>query len=122
MRLSDLLGCDVVDSTGRQIGRVHEVRAVQTGPLQGSFGAALTLEGLIVGRGSIGTRLGFDRTDVRSPAVVRLVFEGMKGDRLYVPWDRIEAFQQHRINISGRAEDLRPPEKLPSGEQVDTAS
>ena len=45
MRLSDLLGADVVDEAGRHAGRVHDVRLVQDGPLVGSFGAALRVDG-----------------------------------------------------------------------------
>ena len=41
MRLSELLGCVVVDERGRSAGRVHDVRLVQDGPPVGQFGASL---------------------------------------------------------------------------------
>ena len=121
MRLSDLLNREVIDETGRKLGRVHEVRAIQNGPLQDAFGAALTIEGLIIGRGSLGTRLGFDRTDVKSPAAVRWIFEGLKGNRLFVRWDKIAVIHEDGIRVVGSAEDFRAPEELSSSEKVDTS-
>jgi PRC-barrel domain len=121
MRLSDLLGSRVFDENGEEIGRVHEVRAVQDGPLQDAFGAALRIEALIVGRGSMGTRLGLDRPDARSPALVRIIFEGVRGKRRFVPWDNIVAIQQHRIDVSGTADDFEAPPELLS-EHVDADS
>jgi sporulation protein YlmC with PRC-barrel domain len=122
MRLSDLLDREVIGETGKKLGRVHEVRAIQTGPLQDAFGAALTIEGVIVGRGSLGTRLGFDRTDVKSPAAVRWVFEGIKGDRLFIPWNQIVAIHEDGIHIAGTAEEFGAPDELASSAQVDTRS
>jgi sporulation protein YlmC with PRC-barrel domain len=118
MRLSDLLHCEVIDEEQRKIGRVHEVRAVQDGPLQGAFGAALRVEGLIVGRGSVGTRLGLDRKDVKALAVVRLIFEGLRGERLFVRWNRIVAIEKDRIVVSGE-DNFEPAEQLSSTEQGD---
>jgi sporulation protein YlmC with PRC-barrel domain len=40
MRLTDLLGAEVVDRSGQHAGRVHDVRLVQDGPLVGGFGPA----------------------------------------------------------------------------------
>jgi sporulation protein YlmC with PRC-barrel domain len=119
MRLSDLLGSLVIDEAGEPAGRVHEVRAVQNGPLQDAFGAALTLDGLIVGKRSIGTRLGLDRPDVKSPAALRFVFEHLKGQRLYVPWHSIVAIEQRRIIVSGRTGDFEEAAPLSTGEQVE---
>jgi len=53
MRLSELLGCVVVDERGRLVGRVHDVRLVQDGPPIGQFGASLRLLGLLVGRHAV---------------------------------------------------------------------
>ena len=38
MRLSDLLGAEVVDQAGESAGRVHDVRLVQDGPVLGGSG------------------------------------------------------------------------------------
>jgi sporulation protein YlmC with PRC-barrel domain len=118
MRLSDLLGSEVITTAERGIGRVHEVRAVQDGPLQGAFGAALRIDGLIVGRGSIGTRLGLDRKDVKSPAAIRIMLDRLLGPRLYVPWNRVVAVENHRVIVVDAVGDFRSPEALSSTEQI----
>ena len=45
MRLTDLLGVEVIDQEGRSAGQVHDVRLVQDGPLVGGFGASLRVAG-----------------------------------------------------------------------------
>ena len=37
MRLSELLGAEVLDEAGRSAGRVHDVRLVQDGPVLGGL-------------------------------------------------------------------------------------
>jgi hypothetical protein len=59
MRLSDLLDSEVLDADGKTIGHVHDVRMAQDGPIQGTFGAALRVRGLVVGRPALGARLGW---------------------------------------------------------------
>jgi hypothetical protein len=54
MRLTDLLGAEVVGRCGQRAGRVHDVRLAQDGPLVGGFGAGLRLDRLIVGRRAVG--------------------------------------------------------------------
>jgi hypothetical protein len=109
VRLTDLLGAEVVDRTGRSAGRVHDVRLVQDGPMLGRFGAGLRVEGLVVGRRAIGTRLGYERGEMRGPLPVKLVAAWLRRDGRYVPWDRVEAVAEHRIHISGSVGDLPRP-------------
>ena len=61
MRLTDLLGAEVVARCGQPAGRVHDVRLVQDGPVVDGFGAALRLDGLLVGGRAVGARLGYER-------------------------------------------------------------
>jgi uncharacterized protein YrrD len=109
MRLSDLLGADVVDEAGRSAGHVHDVRLVQDGPLVGSFGASLRVDGLIVGRRSIGARLGYERRKMHGPLLVKLLAGWLYHDGRYVHWDRIRTVEEDRILISGSVEDLPMP-------------
>jgi sporulation protein YlmC with PRC-barrel domain len=109
MRLTDLLGAEVVDRAGRSAGRVHDVRLVQDGPVVGGFGAALRLDGLIVGRRAIGARLGYERRKMRGPLPVKLVAGWLHHDGRLVPWDRVEAVTEDRIHITGSADDLPAP-------------
>jgi sporulation protein YlmC with PRC-barrel domain len=109
MRLSDLLGADVVDEAGRSAGHVHDVRLVQDGPMVGTFGAGLRLDGLLVGRRSIGARLGYDRRKMHGPLLVKLAVGWLFHDGRYVDWDRVRAVEEDRILISGSADDLPRP-------------
>ena len=109
MRLTDLLGAEVVDRAGRSPGRVHDVRLVQDGPLLGGFGAGLRVDGLVVGRRAVGARLGFERRQVRGPLPVKLLAGWLRRDGRFVPWDRVEAVEEHRIHIAGSADDLPEP-------------
>jgi hypothetical protein len=113
MRLSELLGADVVDQAGRSAGHVHDARPVQDGPLIGDFGASLRLDGFIVGRRSVGAQLGYERGEVRGPLPIRLLAGWFyHGDR-YVSWDRVRAIEPDRIVISGSVDDLPRPDPPP---------
>src|SRR5919202_1445544 len=104
MRLTDLLGAEVVDRAGRSAGRVHDVRLVQDGPVLSGFGAGLRVDGLVVGRRAVGARLGYERGRMRGPLLVKLVAGWLRHDGRYVAWDRVEAVEEHRIRISGSAD------------------
>jgi hypothetical protein len=108
MRLSDLLGAEVVDEAGHSAGRVHDVRLVQDGPV-GGFGAALRLDGLVVGRRAVGARLGYERGRMRGPLPVRLLAGWLRHDGRYVEWGRIRTIDPDRIGISGTVEELPRP-------------
>ena len=109
MRLSDLLGADVVDEAGRSAGHVHDVRLVQDGPLVGAFGASLRVDGLLVGRRSIGARLGYGRGKMHGPLLVKLAGGWLFHDGRYVDWDRVQHLEPDRILISGSVENLPAP-------------
>jgi hypothetical protein len=66
MRLSDLLGSEIVDQAGRSAGMVHDVRLVQDAPLvAGGLGPGLRLAWLVVGRRAVGARLVLARRQAR---------------------------------------------------------
>jgi hypothetical protein len=112
MRLSELLGCVVVDQRGRLAGRVHDVRLVQDGPPVGQFGASLRLLGLVVGRHAIGARFGYDRGAMGGPWLLKqLAGAGSRSGR-YVDWGLVRSVDlaHRRIQIAGSVDDLSPPE------------
>jgi hypothetical protein len=115
MRLSEILGCEVVDERGCSAGKVHDVRMVQDGPPIGQFGASLRLIGLIVGRHAIGARFGYDRGAMKGPWLLRqLAGSGSRSGR-YVDWELVRSVDAAaaRIEIAGSVEDLSPPEPMP---------
>lgn len=96
MRLSDLLGSEVFTSDGEKLGRVHDVHLVQDGPVLGEVGAAFRVHRLLVGRGSLGARLGYDRDrDVKGPLLLRVIF-GSRSAR-EIPWSAIREIEEERI-------------------------
>jgi hypothetical protein len=108
MRLGELIGREVVDRDGRSIGRVHDVRLVQDGPLLG-FDAAFRVHGLIAGPGSVATRLGYGRAGVRGPWLVRVLLERRRA--WYVPWERT-TFDGTTIWFDATRAELEPPAAL----------
>ncbi|MEY2420705.1 MAG: hypothetical protein QOI95_772 [Acidimicrobiaceae bacterium] len=104
MRLSELLGKEVVDASGERAGHVHDVRIQQDGPVTSGFDAALRVHGLIIGRGGLANRLGYGR-GTRGPWVIRAIVEGRHRPS-FVPWHRISAIEGERIRISGSHDDL----------------
>jgi PRC-barrel domain len=110
MRLSELLGAEVVDEHGRAVGKVHDVRLERAGPELPGLGPRLRASGLLVGRRALGARFGFDRGGVRGPLLLKLVFGSLGHDGRYVPWERIGSIRDRRILITGTADDLPGPE------------
>ena len=68
------------------------------------------MDGLLVGRRSIGARLGYNRRKVQGPLPVWLLFGWLRHDGRYVDWDRVQTVEADRILISGSAKDLPEPE------------
>jgi hypothetical protein len=105
MRLSDLMRCRVVDANGADIGGVADVRMVQDGPMLLPFGNAFRVEGLMVGRHSLATRLGYVRGGVRGPFLLRVVFSALERRARYVAWEDVATVDDSTIRLrKARAE------------------
>jgi hypothetical protein len=113
MRLSDLLGAKVFDESGSSLGAVVDVRAVQDGPVHPGFGAALRVDGLVVGRAALASRLGFNRLQVRGPWPLTALFRRLEGRSRYVEWQRVASRDGATLRIRGTGDDLAPPPPLP---------
>jgi sporulation protein YlmC with PRC-barrel domain len=87
MRLSRLLGVDVVDSAGARAGTVADARLVQDGPLLGAF-AAWRLSGLIVVERRHVRLFGYERRV--GPTVVRWTVRRLAGRVWFVPWSDVD--------------------------------
>jgi sporulation protein YlmC with PRC-barrel domain len=110
--LSDLLHSEVYDQDGVSVGHVHDVRLVRDGPVIGSFGATFSIDGLIVGKGSFGSRLGFDRAAMKGPWVLKALFNRLHASSRFVPWDFVAAVEERKILISRAAKELHEPKAL----------
>lgn len=85
MRLSELIGREVVDETGRRFGKVFDVRASATGD------EPPVLVGLVVGRGGL---------------VERVFGSRMAGERLLsplpiVPWAHVVRVERETVVVRG---------------------
>ncbi|HET9672229.1 MAG TPA: hypothetical protein VFQ40_05205 [Actinomycetota bacterium] len=107
MRISDLLGAEVVDARGVPLGHVHDVRLVQDGPPIGPFGAALRVSGILFGAQAIGVRLGFARRDIRGPWPLGSLFSAMHGRMWIAPWEQMAALEERRLRLHVSEGELR---------------
>ncbi|MCA1833818.1 MAG: hypothetical protein ABR548_11295 [Actinomycetota bacterium] len=112
MRLSDFLQAEVLDDNDVSIGRVQDVRLIQDGPVIGTWGAAFSIEGLIVSKRGVGARLGFHRSNVKGPLPLKALFEWIFRDARLVEWERIRSIEEGRIRFRGTYEDLKAPDPL----------
>ena len=113
MRLSDLLESEVLDSEGKPVGQVHDVRFVREGPVQGSFGPAYRLQGLVVGGASIGSRLGFGRGNVKGPYPLKKLFSWFHGSGRFVAWPQVSSVEEDVIRLNVKESDLPSVPQLP---------
>jgi hypothetical protein len=108
VRLSDLLGAEVIDESGRRVGQVHDVRLVQDGPMVATWGAAFRVDGLVVGPGSMGVRLGVHRQQ-GGPWLIKKLFAHRR-PRLIAWSDVADVEPRHRVTLRPGAQ----PRDLPA--------
>ena len=99
MRLSELLGLSVIDSDGRGLGQVRDVRLVQDGPFIEGFGHALRVEGLLVGGGALGVRLGIARAGVRGPWPLTTWFRWRERRARYIDWSDVAGHDERELHL-----------------------
>jgi hypothetical protein len=116
VRMSDLLGAAVLDADRETLGTVHDVRLIQDGPPAGPFGASLRLRAILFGITAVGVRLGFARTDVRGPWVMRAPFGALHGRIRVATWDQIRVIEEARIGLRVAADDVH--EELRAGSEA----
>ncbi|MCU1391691.1 MAG: hypothetical protein JWM34_119 [Ilumatobacteraceae bacterium] len=90
MRLSDLLTYSVRTQDGVALGRVSDVRIVQDGPVVRGVQAAFRVDALVVGRGGLAERLGYIRTRVEGPWLLRTIFARLERSAKIVPVSAID--------------------------------
>ncbi|MFY9586656.1 MAG: PRC-barrel domain-containing protein [Actinomycetota bacterium] len=106
MRLTDLLGSKVVGRDGRSVGVVTDVRLVQDGPMQGEFGGAFRVHGLVIGRTTIGAHMGFERANVRGPWLLKRIFASIQGTPRYAGWDLVRSIETDLVRLRENGEAL----------------
>jgi sporulation protein YlmC with PRC-barrel domain len=103
MRLSDLLTSEVVDESGQHFGHVRDVRLARDGPWIEGFGPAYRIESLIVGKGSLGARLGYDHEHMERPWLLRGLFS--RHQPRSIPWSDVLTVEDERVRVRSVGHD-----------------
>jgi sporulation protein YlmC with PRC-barrel domain len=94
MILSDLLGTTVQEGSGRRLGVVSDVRFVQ-----GSAVNDLRLFGLLVSPSSRVSSFGYERRDVRAPALIARWERWRHRGMFLVLWEDVERLDARRVRL-----------------------
>ena len=107
MRASELIGMEVVDSTGEGVGVVTDLRCVQDGPLRGAM-CLPRVHALVVSRHHVGSLLGYDRRPQQGPWLVRMIVRILHHGLIVVPWSQVASWEGRVVlgpaSRTGRAE------------------
>lgn len=117
MRLADLLDSTVLDSDGREVGDVGDVWLLQDGAPIGPFGAALTVDALVVGRFGLASRAGYDRPGVDGPAPIAWWFHRRTSKRPVARWSDVAAVEEGRVRLRKRLDELDRPQSIHQAEE-----
>ena len=109
MLSSDLLGKPAWHDSGVKLGLVHDIRAVQDAPF-GTTGA-LRVTGIIIGRGSIGVRLGYGTAEQTGPALLHAIFGRRARRARHIPWDEFRV-EPDRVVVTTPLDAMRHPSEL----------
>lgn len=104
MRLSDYIGKDVLDIERNHVGRVHDVEMVADGPELGPLGPSFRVRSLVVGRGSLGARLGLDRDSVRGPWLLKRLFGRRR--LLRIPFEDVERVADGTLLVQRASDEI----------------
>jgi len=94
MILSDLLDLPVTDGSGHRLGGVADVRFVQR-----SAGNDLTLFGLLVSPTSRSSSFGYERRNVRAPALIAWWERRRHRGMFLVRWEDVDAVEPRLVRL-----------------------
>ncbi len=98
-RLSELLGTHVLDADGNDLGEIHDVVAVQDGPVELPFGALFRVETLRVGGWGFASRLSYAGDEMKGPWPLAAFFRWMTRHGVHVPWDMVESWEDDVVRL-----------------------
>jgi sporulation protein YlmC with PRC-barrel domain len=105
MRLSELVGREVVDAAGARVGRVADLVLVQDGGMRGPYTASLRGVALIVIERRNTRLLGYER-DMR-PVVFRWLIRRLSGRALRVPWEQVASYDGDPVTLTVNLDALQ---------------
>jgi sporulation protein YlmC with PRC-barrel domain len=99
MRLAGFLGKSIIDRSGRDLGTIHDVRLVKSGPAIGSFGASYLVHSLLAGSPSIGVRLGLHREELKGPWPLKALFRRVHAGIVTVHWSEVWSIEEDAVRL-----------------------
>src|SRR4051794_17031866 len=91
MRMADLVGAKVFDSGGRDVGKVHDVRAARDGTHE--VDAPYVATHLLVAAGAVGTRLGYGYGHMHGPWPLSAIIRRAMARSYAVRWGQIDTIE-----------------------------
>jgi hypothetical protein len=117
MRTSDLIGIRVYDNGGREVGKVHDIRAARDG--QHEVEAPYVATHLLVAAGSVGTRLGYGYGHMHGPWPLSSLMQRAMARSYAVRWDQIASIEPGReLRLSASRDDLMTMAELSGGDET----
>ncbi|WP_345762114.1 PRC-barrel domain containing protein [Diaminobutyricibacter sp. McL0608] len=107
MILSDVMGAPVIAATGKRLGVVVDARLALDGPPDGVLAAA-RLHGLVVGRHAHGSFMGYERTNVNSPALIARFLRWRARGSFLVLWPDIASLADDVVQLRPDATQYSP--------------
>src|SRR3954469_12563591 len=105
MRMADLVGAKVFDSSGRDVGKGNDVPAERGDTHEGDAPYAATP--LLVAAGSVGTRLGYGYGHMHGPWPLSAIMQRAMARSYAVRWDQIETIEPTlQVRLSASRDDL----------------
>src|SRR3954453_8953517 len=95
MRMADLVGAKVIDSGGRDVGKVHDVRAARDGTHE--VDAPYVATHLLVAAGSVGTRLGYGYGHMHGPWPLSAIMRRAMARSYAARWDQLDVIEHDQV-------------------------
>lgn len=106
MRGAELVGRQVVDCDGQEVGHVHDLVFRQFPPGRDGDPPRFDLIGLACGEAGIGNRFGYVGRSMAGPWPLPALFRWLARHSLVAEWGDVESFERARITLRKRREEL----------------
>src|SRR3954469_6651858 len=118
MRMADLVGAKVFDSSGRDVGKVHDVRAERDDTHE--IDAPYVATHLLVAAGSGGPRLGYGYGHMQGPWPLSAIMQRAMARSYAVRWDQIDTIEPTgEVRLSASRDDLMTMAEIVGDERGD---
>ncbi|MEU0337492.1 PRC-barrel domain-containing protein [Streptomyces bobili] len=103
MKATDLLGAEAVDTDGRSLGRVHDVRLARS-----AYDTPWYIDAVIVGPSALAYRLGYAEHTVNGPKILASLARRLGRRNRSISWRQVISVQHRRLVVRPDAERITP--------------